>query len=124
MEHLLIVKNLQKWKQGQGGVIDQSIEAQRYLDYRGAEACTWNEKTIQLRTNPTTSDVFEEFIHTAQYRAGKIPDQSVETVLKVEIEAAEKLIKNRRAYGIPNIETRQTIERLKKLRKEYESLRR
>lgn len=71
----------------QGGVIDQSEEAIRYLDYRGAEAVTWNEKTIQLRQNPTTSAVFEEFIHTAQYRAGKIPDQRPRTVLTVEIEA-------------------------------------
>ncbi|TKI54561.1 hypothetical protein E8L90_03415 [Brevibacillus antibioticus] len=59
----------------QGGIIDQSEEAKRYLDYRGAEAVTWNEKTIQLRQNPT------------------IPDQTPRTVLTVEIEAAEKLIK-------------------------------
>ncbi|MDA7028116.1 hypothetical protein PJ311_16195 [Bacillus sp. CLL-7-23] len=102
----------------QGGVIDQSDEAIRYLDYRGAEAVTWNEKTIQLRQNPTTSAVFEEFIHTAQYRAGKIPDQTPRTVLTVEIEAAEKLIKYRNVYGIPNVETRATIERLRKMRQE------
>ncbi|KHL91221.1 hypothetical protein QW71_35950 [Paenibacillus sp. IHB B 3415] len=106
----------------QGGIIDQSEEAIRYLDYRGAEAVTWNEKTIQLRRNPTTSAVFEEFIHTAQYRAGKIPDQLPRTVLTVEIEAAAKLIKFRNVYGIPNVETRATIERLRKMRQELSSL--
>ncbi|GED59073.1 hypothetical protein BFO01nite_32050 [Brevibacillus formosus] len=106
----------------QGGIIDQSEEAIRYLDYRGAEAVTWNEKTIQLRQNPTTSAVFEEFIHTAQYRAGKIPDQTPRTVLTVEIEAAEKLIKYRKAYGIPNIETRDTINRLRDLRQQFDEL--
>lgn len=106
----------------QGGVIDQSDEAIRYLDYRGAEAVTWNEKTIQLRQNPTTSAVFEEFIHTAQYRAGKIPDQTPRTVLTVEIEAAEKLINYRKAYGIPNVETRATIERLRRMRQELDEL--
>ncbi|RJX39123.1 hypothetical protein D3P09_16660 [Paenibacillus pinisoli] len=106
----------------QGGVIDQSDEAIRYLDYRGAEAVTWNEKTIQLRQNPTTSAVFEEFIHTAQYRAGKIPDQTPRTVLTVEIEAAEKLINYRKAYGIPNDETRATIERLRRMRQELDEL--
>nr|WP_274529245.1 RHS repeat domain-containing protein [Paenibacillus piscarius] len=106
----------------QGGVIDQSEEAIRYLDYRGAEAVTWNEKTIQLRQNPTTSAVFEEFIHTAQYRAGKIPDQTPKTVLTVEIEAAEKLIKYRKSYGIPNVETRATIDRLRKMTQELNEL--
>lgn len=106
----------------QGGVIDQSDEAMRYLDYRGAEAVTWNEKTIQLRQSPTTSAVFEEFIHTAQYRAGKIPDQTPRTVLTVEIEAAEKLINYRKAYGIPNVETRATIERLRRMRQELDEL--
>ncbi|WP_027084711.1 hypothetical protein [Cohnella panacarvi] len=106
----------------QGGVIDQSDEAIRYLDYRGAEAVTWNEKTIQLRQNPTTSAVFEEFIHTAQYRAGKIPDQTPRTVLTVEIEATEKLINYRKAYGIPNVETRATIERLRRMRQELDEL--
>ncbi|GAB1529580.1 hypothetical protein YSY22_10020 [Brevibacillus formosus] len=106
----------------QGGIIDQSEEAIRYLDYRGAEAVTWNEKTIQLRQNPTTSAVFEEFIHTAQYRAGKIPDQTPRTVLTVEIEAAEKLIKYRKGYGIPNIETRDTIKRLRDLRQQFDEL--
>jgi hypothetical protein len=106
----------------QGGVIDQSEEAIKYLDYRRAEAVTWDEKTIQLRQNPSTSAVFEEFIHTAQYRAGKIPDQLPKTVLTVEIEAAEKLIKYRSIYGIPNVETRATIERLRKMRKELSIL--
>ncbi|WP_412847874.1 hypothetical protein [Brevibacillus sp. 179-C9.3 HS] len=106
----------------QGGIIDQSEEAIRYLNYRGAEAVTWNEKTIQLRQNPTTSAVFEEFIHTAQYRTGKIPDQTRRTVLTVEIEAAEKLIKYRKAYGIANIETRDTINRLRDLRQQFDEL--
>ena len=35
----------------QGGIIDQSSEALRYLDYRGAEAVTFNESTIMLREN-------------------------------------------------------------------------
>lgn len=105
-----------------GGIIDQSAEAQRYLDYRGAEAVTWNEKTIQLRPNPTTSDVLEEFIHTSQYRMGKVPDQSPITVLTNEIEAVEKLIRYRKAYGIPNNETVQTIQRLRNMRNELSNI--
>jgi hypothetical protein len=96
-----------------GGVIDQSAEVQRYLEARGATAATLNESTIILRSKPTVTEVFEEFIHTAQFRQGRMIGSNV---LQMEIEAAEKLIRFRRAYGIANIETRQTIQRLRNLR--------
>ncbi len=105
-----------------GGVIDQSEEAQRFLEYRGAEAATFNEKVILMKLNPSASDVFEELIHTAQYRAGKIPDQTVLTILKAEIEAAEKLVKYSKQYGIPNSETLETIQRLERMKIELSNL--
>ena len=66
--------------------------------------------------------MFEEFIHTAQHRTGrfnevisKYGNKRGEALL--EIEAAEKLIRNRRAWQIPNSETRATIERLRYYRR-------
>lgn len=95
-----------------GGLIEQSEDIVRFLDYRDAEAVTWNAKEIWLRTNPTASQVFEEFIHTAQYRTGKL---HMGNRLEMEIEAAQKLIRNRRAYGIPASETLETIQRLRRM---------
>jgi hypothetical protein len=72
--------------------------------------------------HPTgTSAVFEEFIHTAQHRTGRFNQAisefgTAEAVNMMEIEAAQKLIRNRNAWGIPNNETRQVIDRLRVLR--------
>jgi hypothetical protein len=88
---------------------------------RQAEGLTFDSKTILLPDRPSTSSVFEEFIHATQHRTGRF-NQAVDqfgnarAIDMMEIEAAEKLIRNRRAWGIPNAETRQTIERLRGLR--------
>ncbi len=97
----------------QGGVLAQDAEAQAYLEAREASAVTLNAKTMVLRPQPTASETFEEFIHTAQYRTGRATGANV---TEMEIEAAEKLIRNRRQYGISPVETRQTIARLRRLR--------
>ncbi len=96
-----------------GGIIDQSAEAQRYLDYKGANAITLNDDTVVMRTDPTTTEVFEEFIHVGQFRRGEIAEPGDKSA---EISAMEKLIRNRKAYGIPNSETRQTMRRLRRMR--------
>jgi hypothetical protein len=97
----------------QGGVVAQDEGAQKYLAMRGANAVTLNDKTMVLRDEPTASEVFEEFIHTAQYRTGRATGANV---TEMEIEAAEKLIRNAKQYGIDPVETRQTTERLERLR--------
>lgn len=88
---------------------------------RGVEALTYNEKLVILKTKPCASDVFEELIHTAQHRSGRwgaLVDRvgNVEAERLMEIEAAEKLIRNAKAWGIPEEETRQTAERLARLK--------
>lgn len=107
----------------QGGKILQNADVDRYLAMRGAEAVTDNAKQFLLTSRPTTSAVFEELIHTAQHRTGRfnalvdrLGHREAERVL--EIEAAEKLIRNAKAWGIPEEETRQTAERLAKLKAE------
>jgi len=104
-----------------GGIVDQSVEAQAYLKLRGAEGITFDAKTILLPEHPTTSAVFEEFIHSAQHRTGLVNTWieqvgNAEAELRLEIRTAEKLIRNRRAYQIPTHETRQTIQRLRRMR--------
>ncbi len=99
-----------------GGIVDQSAEAQAFLKLRGAEGVTFDAKTILLPENPTTSAVFEEFIHSAQHRTGLVNTWieqfgNANAELRLEIQTAEKLIRNRKAYNIPNDETHQTIRR-------------
>jgi hypothetical protein len=89
----------------------------RYLELRGAEAVTDHAKQVLFTARPSTSAVFEELIHTAQHRTGRwdaLVDQvgNAEATRIMEIEAAEKLIRNAKAWGIPEEETRQTAARI------------
>ena len=100
-----------------GAEIWDNAEASRYLERRGAKAAYIADGkgtgTFAFRENPTRSDVFEELIHQAQDRRGEIRLGDPAH----EIAAAEKLIRNRKAYRIPNSETRETIRRLRYLRR-------
>ncbi|MFD0671912.1 hypothetical protein [Cohnella sp. GCM10027633] len=97
----------------QGGLIVKEEEALPLLNYHGVEASTLDATTIAFRSNPSTSAVFEEFIHATQYRTGRANGTNI---IEMEIEAKEKLINFRKAYGIPNSETRDTIQQLREYR--------
>jgi hypothetical protein len=104
-----------------GGSIDiGSAEGVRRLDFFGAEASTLGDH-ITLRENPSRSAVFEELIHATQNRKGRFDGSPLSSLVN-EIEAKEKLIRNRRAYGIPNAETKQTIEALRDYRSQLHTL--
>ena len=53
-----------------GGVIQMDDATDAYLESKMAEAITLNENTILLRQNPSRSSVFEELIHSTQFRRG------------------------------------------------------
>jgi RHS repeat-associated protein len=95
--------------QRQGGVMQADADSTRLLNTLGVEGATADAKTILLPQNPSTSAVYEELIHSAQYRAGMTDP------LQMEIEAAQKLIRFSDAYNIPAAETQQTINRLNSL---------
>ena len=99
-----------------GGTFESSPELDEYLAMRGADAITLNEKLIIFRyyPPPTASEVFEELIHTAQFRNGRVATSSM---ANLEIEAKEKLIKNQKQYGIPNHENEQTKRQLDELKR-------
>jgi hypothetical protein len=104
-----------------GGKVLQGEEVDTYLRWRQVEGLTDNAKQILLPSAPSRSAVFEEFLHTAQHRTGMVDDLitrygNAEAERLLEIQAAEKLITNRQAYGISNDATRATIERLRALR--------
>ena len=62
-----------------GGTILQGADIDEYLLWRARQmgasnvgGITDNAKQVLLPTNPSRSAVFEEFIHTAQHRTGKV----------------------------------------------------
>lgn len=93
-----------------GGVMKADAESTRLANTLGVEGMTFDAKTIALPQNPSVSAVYEELIHTAQMRRG------MANATQMEIEAAEKLIKNAEKYKIPASQTQQTIDRLNALR--------
>ena len=100
-----------------GGVMDSSPELDKYLDLRGADGITLNEKLIFFRYGapPAASTFYEELIHTAQFRQGKI---LTGISAKMEIEAKEKLVKYQKQYGIPDHENEQTKKQIEILKQE------
>ena len=105
-----------------GGLFLMGTEVDKMLDMQEAEASTFNETTVLFRKNPSRSAVFEELIHTAQYRDGKC-DGSRESRLINEIEAKEKLIKYSQAYKLTDVEITNTKKMLEACREELEKLR-
>ena len=105
-----------------GGVVDQSVDAQRYLQARGAGGLTLNQETILLPANPTRTAVFEELVHAEQFRRGVTIEAGRGGVLRFEAEAAETLIRNRHAWQLPPDEVLQVIENLRNIRAELQRL--
>ncbi len=111
---------IKKAFQQQGGVIQQNDEIDAYLEKKHAEGITYNAETILLRQNPGRASVFEELIHTAQYRSGK-NDGSAKSCLLNEIEAQQKLIKHAKAYKLTELEIKQTENALKRYQEDLEA---
>lgn len=99
-----------------GGVVDQSVDAQRYVQARGAGGLTLNQVTILLPANPTRTAVFEELIHAEQFRKGVTIEADSGGMLPFEAEAAATLIRNRHDWRLPPDEVRQIIGNLRNIR--------
>lgn len=99
-----------------GGVIQMDAETDAYLKMQGAYAEAISEDIILLGRNPSRAAVFEELIHTAQFRSGKI-DSTVQSRVRCEIEAKEKLIRYSKAYGLTDVEVEETRIMLEQYRK-------
>lgn len=90
-----------------GGIIQMDEETDAHLKFQNAEGSTLNVNTILLNSNPSRAVVFEELIHSAQWRDG-FDMADLETRLKCEIAAQEKLIKYAEAYKLSEAEIAQT----------------
>lgn len=100
-----------------GGIIQMDDMTDDFLRSKHAEAITYDSKTILLMQRPSRADVFEELIHTAQYRRG-INDGSYESRLKCEIAAQKKILRYSKAYKLTSVEIIQTSHALEAYEKE------
>lgn len=100
-----------------GGMFQYSKETDAYLDSKNAEAITYNATTILFKRNPGRASVFEELIHSTQYRTGR-NDGSYKSRLLCEIEAQEKLLRCKKVYKLTDIEIKQTEQALQDYKEE------
>lgn len=106
-----------------GGVIQMGVETDRHLDGMRAQGSTLAAGIILLHTNPSRATVFEELIHSTQYKKG-MNDGTPLSAARCEIEAKEKLLKYAEAYRLTKAEIREAklllkqdkanLERMKK----------
>ncbi len=96
-------KKIQKSFEKNGGYFRADKESNDYVVARGKEAITFNADTVLVRYNPSRAAVFEELIHTHQYKTGKFDGSDLSRCL-CEIEAKEKLLKYARAYELTDEE--------------------
>jgi len=106
-----------------GGEIDMSEEAlyEMWESDPTVLAETLSAKYIRMKPNPDVATVFEEFIHTAQYRTGLVAKWVNEfgrslAFVKIEIQAQEKLIRNAPKWGIPAEQVERIKSRLQSLK--------
>lgn len=105
-----------------GGIIQMNAETDSYLEYKKTEAITYDAKTILLKQNPGRAAVFEELIHTAQFRKG-MNNGSLRSRIICEIDAQYKLLRNAKAYKLTETEIKQTQFALKAYEKQLEEMR-
>lgn len=100
-----VLKALKK----QGVTVWMDNEADKFLNYKGAEASTLYPDIIAYHSKLSVSGMFEEIIHLTQLKKLGHEPSKTETI-KMEIEAKEKLLRNSKAYGITDYETQITRE--------------
>ena len=105
-----------------GITVKSDKESEAYLNWRNVEASSFGSDTILLRPNPTASALFEEIIRIGQIRRGELDPLSKISEVLSEISAKEKLIRNKKAYGITDIEDKKTKRQLNEYKEQLGNL--
>ncbi len=98
---------LEKSFRRRGGIFQYGRETDDYLSSKHAEGITYDAKTVLLKQNPGRASVFEELIHTHQYKTGK-NDGSYLSRLNCEIDAQRKLLRHSSLFQLTEPEIQQT----------------
>ena len=110
---------MKKRFEANGGVIASSPDIDKHLDAMGAYASALNADIILIRQSvlPAACTMFEEYIHTAQY---KKYDMSTQSHTDREIEAKQKILKYYKQYDITELECKYVQVQLNELLRETE----
>ena len=114
-------KRIQRAFERKGRIFRADDESERYCNARGAEGITLNADTVLFVKNPSRAAVFEELIHTGQFRSGKIDGTAISRV-RAEIDAKERLLKHSKAYRLSDAEIDETERLLENDRKDLKLL--
>ncbi len=131
--NLQLLKKLQNEFEELGGKMIYDKESFEYITAREKvekveiEAITFNEELILLNKNVTTSAVYEELIHSKQFRSGLYDnwaDKYGNEIAKnlMEKEAAEELIKRASEWKLPKEEIELIKDRLEFFNEELKIL--
>jgi hypothetical protein len=123
IDPVLLNKIIKSFKRQGGKILCGTDEAIDFLNFRSklegtkVYGMTYNEKLIYLEANPSAGTVYEELIHSAQFRTGKYNTWvekygNATTTDIMEKEAAEKLLKNAQRWKISDEEVLQIQDRL------------
>lgn len=80
--------------------IDQSAEAVRYLDARGANAATFGNKDILARPDARHVEIVEEYLHNVQRQIGLTDRLTPGATGGLEIHAKDFMVRHHRMLGI------------------------
>lgn len=116
------LRRIMKAFQKKGGQIIMNEAVDEHLKLQHSEGATFDAQTILLRKNPGRAAVFEELIHSTQFRMGKNNGTPL-SILQNEIEAQEKLLRYANAYRLSENEIEQTKRALQSYQIELELLR-
>ena len=108
-----VVERVKQALERKGVTLSQSEDIDKNLISRGREATVYDPgDLILMHTRVSVSGFFEELIHYGQILNGHYNRNSPTDIIKMEIEAQEKLIKHRDAYRIPDEEIALLTENL------------
>jgi len=99
-----VIKRVKESLLKKGTILDQSVEIDKYLESRGKEGITYSDGTIIMHTKVSASGFFEELIHYGQIKNGRAIYGDERNTILMEIEAKEKLIRNKKSYDITDYE--------------------
>ena len=88
-------------------MIDQTADVQRYLDRRQANAATFLNDELLLRTDPRAVEVLEEYLHNVQRRIGLC---DIMQPWELEIRVKEFMVRHRKMLGISETDCQWLID--------------
>jgi len=115
------VERVKKALAKKGVVLAQSEEIDRNLISRGIEAAVLDPGGIILmHTKVSASGFFEELIHYGQIQSRRFDMELSTEIIRMEIEAQERLIKHQKIYHITDDEITVLTENLEHYKMELE----